>query len=338
MYTALERLTEAEQKPPMGVVYEWIGLSEQVKAQNELMNQEAARLTSVFEKAGHRTAILKGQANARLYPQPWSRQPGDIDIWVDGGREKVIETTKRLGLLKGEIVRYQSDGKTTQSYHHIHLPKNENGVDVEVHYRPSSGNYNPFTNRRLQEFLNAEIDQHQELTDEGFRVPGLRFALVMQLAHIQRHLISEGVGMRQVMDYYYLLRSDVDRQRDEVIGLLRAFGLNHTAGALMWLLHEKLGLEEQYLIAPMDEKRGRMLTKAIVEGGNFGHYHPRNTRMSLWARIRSKHQHRLTMLRFDAREAFWTEMNFVKFFISTIPARIKRRKWSLGGLDSITCR
>ena len=64
----------------------------------------------LFEDEGHRTAILKGQANARLYPQPWSRQPGDIDIWVDGGKDKVMETVRRLGLLKGEIAKFTVDG------------------------------------------------------------------------------------------------------------------------------------------------------------------------------------------------------------------------------------
>lgn len=115
-----------------------VALSERVKAQNELMNQEAARLTKMYEGEGHRTAILKGQANARLYPYAWCRQPGDIDIWVDGGREKVIDSTRKLGLLKGEIAKFSVDGESTLAFHHLHLPKNENGVNVEVHFRPFS--------------------------------------------------------------------------------------------------------------------------------------------------------------------------------------------------------
>ena len=328
VFSALDKLNRAEQKVPVNLVYEWLAQSEHVKAHNELMNLEAARLTKLFEDEGHRTAILKGQANARLYPQPWSRQPGDIDIWVDGGKDKVIETVRRLGLLKGEIAKFMVDGNLTLTYHHIHLPKNENGVDVEVHFRPSSGNKNPFTNRRLQRFLKTEINRENELTPEGFRVPSLKFALVMQLAHIQRHLVSEGVGIRQIIDYYYLLKSDVCCQRKDVSPLLKSFGLNHMAEALMWVLHEKLMLEEEYQIAPLDERRGKMLLRQIMEGGNFGHYHP-DKQHGLGQRILAKNKHRIQMFRFDFCEAFWIELDYFTFILKTIPARIKRRKWSL---------
>ena len=37
------------------------------------------------------TFTLKGQANARLYPDKLSRQPGDIDLWVEGGYKSVVE-------------------------------------------------------------------------------------------------------------------------------------------------------------------------------------------------------------------------------------------------------
>lgn len=328
VFSALDKLNRAEQKVPVNLVYEWLAQSEHVKAQNELMNHEAARLTKIFEDNGHRTAIMKGQANARLYPQPWSRQPGDIDIWVSGGKEKVLDLLRKLGLLKGEIAKYMVDGDLTLTSYHIHLPKNENGVDVEVHFRPSSGNVNPITNRRLQAFLEEEINKENELTPEGFRVPSLKFALVMQLAHIQRHLVSEGVGMRQVIDYYYLLKADDNKQRDDVFYRLSSFGLKHIAEALMWVLHEKLGLEDEYLISPMNERRGKMLLQQIMEGGNFGHYHP-DKRRGLRQRIIAKNKHRIQMFRFDFSEAFWIELEYIIFILKTIPARIKRRKWSL---------
>lgn len=328
VFPALDILNRAEQKVPVKLVYEWLALSEHVKAQNELMNQEAARLTKMFEDEGHRTAILKGQANARLYPHPWSRQPGDIDIWLCGGKEKVIATVRRLGLIEGELSKYSVDGGPSETYHHVHLTKGEKGVDVEVHFRPSSGNVNPFTNRRLQRFLETEINRGNELTPEGFRVPSLKFALVMQLAHIQRHLVSEGVGMRQIIDYYYLLMSDVSCQRKDVSPLLTSFGLSHMAEALMWVLHEKLMLEEKYLIAPLDERRGKMLLQQIMEGGNFGHYHP-DKQHGLRQRIMTKNMHRIQMFRFDFCEAFWIELDYFSFILKTIPARINRRKWSL---------
>lgn len=328
VFPAIDGFVKCGQKPPVELLYEWIGLAEQVRAQNELMNREAARLTALFEKEGHRTAILKGQANARLYPNPLSRQPGDIDIWVSGGRKMVEKTLRKLGLLDGEISKYESE-QATQSYHHIHLRKNENGVDVEVHFRPSSGNQDPFTNRRLQAFLKDEIDGNNELTDSGFRVPSLRFAMVMQLAHIQRHFLGVGIGMRQIIDYYYVLKNTNRSNDTNIPEQLKRFGLDKMAGAMMWVLHEKLGLEEAYLIAPMDEKRGRMLLAVVMEGGNFGYFSPQlQEEFSIAGSLKYRFK-RYELLRFNARETIWGELKYIASFVTSIPERVRRRSWTL---------
>ena len=339
VFPALEILNKYGQKPPMELLYEWIGLAEQVKAQNKLMNREAARLTALFEDEGHRTAILKGQANARLYnchtdesdkgsDLSLLRQPGDIDIWVSGGKERVVQTLRKLHLIDGGMSKYRSAEKAEDSYHHIHLRKNENGVDVEVHFRPSSGNQNPFTNRRLQKYLNQEIDRENEMVGEGFRVPSLRFALVMQLAHIQRHFIEEGVGMRQVIDYYFLLRK-WSMENEELRVDWRSLGLHHIAGALMWVMKEVLQMDDGWMIARPDEKRGRMLLDIIMAGGNFGHFSPEMQQgFSVSGSLKFRLE-KYKMLRFDAREAIWGEVNFYGRFITSIPERIRRRSWTL---------
>lgn len=328
VFPALEILNKSGQKPPMEILYEWIGLAEQVKAQNELMNEEAARLTAFFENEGHRTAILKGQANARLYSYPMSRQPGDIDIWVSGGKKRVVQTLRKLHLIDGGLSKKHSDEKAEDVYHHIHLPQNENGVDVEVHFRPSSGNYDPFTNRRLQKFLNQEIDRENEMVGEGFRVPSLRFALVMQLAHVQRHFIEKGVGMRQIIDYFFLLRK-WSIENEELKVNWKYLGLHHIAGALMWVMKEVLLMDEGWMIACPDEKRGKMLLNVIMTGGNFGQFSPIRQQEYSFVRSLKYRIKQYDMLRFDARETIWGEINYYGKFIASIPERIRRRSWTL---------
>ncbi len=53
---------------------------------------------------------------------------------------------------------------------------------------------------------------------------------------------------------------------------LKRLGLWKFAGAMMYVLHEVLGLDKSKMIAPMDEKRGRLLLDGILEGGNFGQF------------------------------------------------------------------
>ena len=325
IYTAVARLTP-EQQPPMMLAMQWTSEAEAIRGMNGLLNSEAARLTKLFADHGRRTAILKGQANARLYPDPMSRQPGDIDIWVEGGRESVIGLLRKMGLVD-ELARTGFEGKDSLSYHHVHLQPNEKGVTVEVHFRPSSGNYNPITNRRLQHWVEQAIQQTMTVP-EGFSVPSMQFALVMQLAHIQHHFLDGGIGLRQVCDYCLLLQHSTENDRKAVADMLKQLGLQHTACALMWLLGEVLLLDRGQMLCEPDSLRGGWMLRGIMEGGNFGYYSP-STRYGVWRRFCRSKMERLKMMRFDFWEVFWREVAYWKTIFTTIPERIRYRTLSL---------
>ena len=325
-FTAFPRLPKAQQ-PPVELMIRWMGEAEDIRRMNELQNQEAARLTRLFTEAGRRSAILKGQANARLYPDRLSRQVGDIDIWVEGGKKGVVALLMELGLVT-ELGSTSVEGKPTASYHHVHLPPTKDHIVVEVHFRPSSGNFNPFTNRRLQRWLEQEIASSCQPVDEGFNVPSVRFALMMQLSHIQRHFLVVGIGLRQICDYYWLLKNSTDEDRREVASYLSSFGLRYTASALMWVLHEVLHLDEDLMLCPPDSYRGEWMLREIMAGGNFGHHAEREKHGTLRRVLAGRLRH-LKLMRFDFWEEFWVEVNFCKAVITTLPTSIKYRTLSL---------
>ena len=112
LFPALEILNKCGQKPPVELLLEWIGLAEQDRSQNELMNSEAARLTALFENEGHRTAILKGQANARLYnchTEPMEqREQNHVShelcrVATEEDDSQITENTERVATDIGEI-------------------------------------------------------------------------------------------------------------------------------------------------------------------------------------------------------------------------------------------
>ena len=325
-FTASPRLPKAQQ-PPVELMVRWMGEAEDIRRMNELQNQEAARLTRLFTEAGRRSAILKGQANARLYPDRLSRQVGDIDIWVEGGKKGVVALLMELGLVT-ELGSTSVEGKPTASYHHVHLPPTKDHIVVEVHFRPSSGNFNPFTNRRLQRWLEQEIASSCQPVDEGFNVPSVRFALMMQLSHIQRHFLVGGIGMRHVCDYYWLLKNSTEEDRREVASHLSSFGLRYTASALMWVLHEVLHLDEGLMLCQPDSYRGEWMLREIMAGGNFGHHAEREKHGTL-RRVSENKWRLLQLMRFDFWEVIWMEIHFWKAVISTLPTRIKYRTLSL---------
>ncbi len=325
-YTAFSHLSK-DQMPPMELLVKWMAEAETIRGLNKLLNQESARLTQLFSEQGRKTAILKGQANARLYPDKLSRQVGDIDIWVEGGKKGVVALLMELGLVT-ELGSTSVDGKPTASYHHVHLRPTKDHIIVEVHFRPSSGNFNPFTNRRLQRWLEQEIGSSCQPVDEGFNVPSVRFALMMQLSHVQRHFLVGGIGLRHVCDYYWLLKNSTEEDRREVASHLSSFGLRYTASALMWVLHEVLHLDEDLMLCPPDSYRGEWMLREIMAGGNFGHHAEREKHGTLRRVMEGRSRH-LKLMRFDFWEEFWVEVNFCKAVITSLPTRIRYRTLSL---------
>ena len=137
-------------------------------------------------------------------------------------------------------------------------------------------------------------------------VPTKEFNIIFQLSHVYNHLLHEGIGLRQVIDYYYLLKSDGGIQSGDIEADLQYLGLKRIAGAMMWVLHEILGLEAQYLIVPTDERLGKVFLSEILRGGNFGVYNPDNikavTRIKKnWQRIRRDFR----MIMYFPSECLW---------------------------------
>lgn len=235
IYSGIKRLP-AELQPPADLMQQWTLIARRIMATNSLMNATPARLTQIFEERGRKTVILKGLANALLYPDPYMRQADDIDILVEGGRESVIKLLNDMGVMEGK------DFFELSNLHaHVDSGKFGNGlpsgVTVEIHFAPSNNN-SPFTTRSMCRFLEQESSKlgAVSLSHVGFYAPPITFALVMQLSHILRHFYDEGVGLRQIVDYHQLLRQSSENNRALVCDNLNKVGLRHIAGAVMWVM------------------------------------------------------------------------------------------------------
>lgn len=295
---------------PRELALNWFMRVEAIRGYNSQMNMVARQLTDLFGNLGCKSAILKGQANARLYPNPGARQPGDIDIWVSGGKAAVLKVLQKLGLMKGASV----------SEIHAHLAKDIFGLDVEVHFVPCGCNYNPFADRHMQKFLREELER-AERVPEGFFAPSVRFAMVMQLSHIRRHFFGLGIGLRQLVDYFVLIQNSTAADREAVREMLPRMGLAHIAGAVMYVLGEVLGLEDAKMLCPPDSGRGKVLLREVLADGNFG-AHAKRAKGSVvmwWIKNRLRI---FRLLRFDLAESFWLLLRYWGGFVFLIPMRI----------------
>ena len=336
---------------PIGreLLMNWMGKAQQIRRQNMKVNVVAGKLFSMLREDGMRCCVLKGQGNALMYPNSYSRTPGDIDVWIDASRERIMEYAQKKFEL-GDDIRLQ------------HLETSLDGVPVELHFFPCSMN-NPIYHTRLQKWFRRNADlqcSHIVGLPDGagdIAIPTTAFNVIYQLTHLYHHFFDEGIGMRQIIDYYYVVcdfykvyqnsskthpssltlkggststpspssseGGDVTALRcseplrskdggpskvspgcagwdrldgsgdmtsdasassasttdssastalDVVQSDLKHLGFWKFAGAVMYVLHETLGLSEEKMIAPMDEKRGKLLLAEILNGGNFGQH------------------------------------------------------------------
>lgn len=263
-----------EQWPPRTLLFEWIGLAEAIRATNEQVSKRCCKLQTLFSEAGIRSSILKGQAIAGYYGDSLTqyRQPGDIDIYVDCGLEGALKFAKERGL------KY-----VDWDYKHLHLDIFK-GTEVEMHYRVEVL-LNIRKNRMLQKWF---MEHHDEIfnDNEGLNTnqtngtnkivtPTTDFNRFYILLHIYRHFLYEGVGLRQLMDYYFVLLAEDAKNSFDLQKDLKKYGMWRFAQGIMWVMNEVFGLERKYMYCEPLENEGKFILEEIIEGGNFGHYDER---------------------------------------------------------------
>ena len=318
-FRGVEQLPEA-QRPPKALLMQWMMATERIKAMNAEMDRKAVVVAEKFRSEGFPGVVLKGQGIAKLFQvslidngqltmdndhpdenknaghpkdkfsifnSQFSikeyRTPGDIDIWLHGGRKEILRYVRQ----------HVPDCKPV--YHHVDFPVIKE-LDIEVHFTPSWMN-SPVTNRRLQRWFRSFNFQTVPLFIEGrteqsgaegvasvarrensteLPTPSLAFNRVYILVHIYRHLFHEGIGLRQLLDYYFVLTQGfTEEERAETMRTLRSLKMQRFTAAVMWVLQEVYGMDDRYLLTKPDEKEGRFLLGEIMLAGNFGHYDER---------------------------------------------------------------
>ena len=195
LFYGIQRLPK-ELAPEQKLLMQWMVMAEQIRKQNIRLFQDSVKVCQNFENEGFANCILKGQGNALLYPNPYMRTPGDIDIYLSGGRRKIMKYVDQV--CPNQVMRY----------HHVDFPVMKTAI--EVHFTPSYM-FCPIHNRRMQklfgEVMGEQCNYRVSLPD-GYgeiHVPQVSFNVIYILSHLYRHIFTEGIGLRQLLDYYYVV-------------------------------------------------------------------------------------------------------------------------------------
>ena len=249
LFHGIQRLPK-ELAPEQKILMQWMVMAEQIRKQNIRLFQDSVKICQNFKNEGFANCILKGQGNALLYPDPYMRTPGDIDIYLSGGRRKIMKYVDQV--CPNQVMRY----------HHVDFPVMKTAI--EVHFTPSYM-FCPIHNRRMQKWFGKVMDlqcSNVVTLPDGYgeiTVPTMNFNVIYILSHLYRHVFTEGIGLRQLIDYYFVLVKSEEGRVKNLTALqreLKYLGLWKFAGAVMYVLHETLGLPEAKMIAPIDVNEG----------------------------------------------------------------------------------
>lgn len=284
---------------PDSLFMQWLAMTTNIQQQNEEMDKKTAEVCALLNKFGLECAVLKGQGVALLYKDnpecninlSLLRQSGDIDVWVKGGFDVVNDFVQKT--------RPTDD----IAYHRFHYDMYAD-TEVELHHRPTLMR-NLFDDRRLQQWCDSFGAETFVATTKGFSVPSLTFNRIFILTHIYRHFLFEGIGLRQLMDYYFVLiyQKGTDMQIRQEVGLLSEIKMKRFASAVMWVLGYVFGMEREYMLCDPNEKEGRFIIEEIMQTGNFGHGDSRYIGNS---KVKRMTKHGLHLLMHYPSEVLWT--------------------------------
>lgn len=290
---------------PEVVYLRWMGMAAKIQQRNEVVNRQCVELQERIGADGYKSCVLKGQAVASLYGSLSSlRQSGDIDIWMVSEPQKVIKWARATESL------YYYD------YHHADLSLFPD-TEIELHYRPSLSR-NLYRNVRLQKWFKIEGAKHIIYREElGFAVPDYIFNVVLTMNHNFWHLLYEGVGFRQIMDLYFVLRSCPNQeQKNEALNLLKQLKLSKFVSASMGIMKEEFDLEDEFMLCDPDKDAGRFLLDEIMQAGNFGKHDKRlddgrykTSRVGLmWSWMK----HSLRLIKHYPSDVLWTPIGILR--------------------------
>lgn len=235
---------------------------------HSLLNRTLAGLKACLDSHDIHCILFKGQGAALNYPNPLSRQCGDIDMYVGN---KNFE--KALKVLKPE-----SDDSVSNYKYLKHFNVEKDGVELEIH-RIAEIIPGRRMNNLFQEWSERYLEGNNldvvEIGGVAVNLPPHQFNALYIMNHAWHHFMNGGIGLRQVCDWtMFMHRHHADIDPVVLEQDLKTFGLTRAWQIIAGVAVEYLGLpaEECPLYSGKLSAKSRLMLDVIWNEGNFGFY------------------------------------------------------------------
>lgn len=258
----------AELQPDMQSKMKILSMATRTIQAHALLNRKIAEIKTRMDSYGMHTVLFKGQGVASTYPNPQSRQCGDIDLYVG---------TRNFGKAL-ELLNPDSEQNADDYKHQKHFSFEEDGVHIEIH-RIAENIPGIKRDELFQEWTvrNLEGPDVRKVEIGGVMVntPPINFNAIYIMNHAWHHFVTGGIGLRQICDWsMHLHRFHKEIEIEALQNNLQSFGLTRAWKILACVAVEHLGLPEGE--CPLYDKaysnKADKLLNVIWREGNFGHH------------------------------------------------------------------
>ncbi len=218
------------------------------------------RTLDLLREAGILAAVHKGASVARLYPAQYLRTMGDIDILV---KEEAYQHAAQILAGAG----YQKSDEE----HWYHILLFSDGITIEIHKaiaRTPVGE----AGKRLEKLMADAVESACPAVygDKRFPVLKLKHQAVALLMHMQKHMTSSGIGLRQLCDWMVFVASVDQKDIQDIIEAEKSVGLEQFSRIMTWTCVRFLGLgsDKAWHRAP-DETLCCLAIEDVMRGGNM---------------------------------------------------------------------
>jgi hypothetical protein len=238
----IDGVAQDSMRPDNGLWDKWVAHLFFLEQANRYIAQRGEAWIGKLAEAGISATVFKGASVATWYPEPLHRSLGDVDIVITEGWNRLE------GILTEEsrnLFRKDEDEVVLEE-------KNQLMVEFHRHWECL---YNPLTHRRLLQICRSAQPGDKELY------------FVCLILHIQRHILTYGVGLKQICDVAVMLRwASLDLEK--VASLLHRLHAERFSRLLFGFIACHLGGVEHYPLVPVTAGKGwERLNKAILQEG-----------------------------------------------------------------------
>lgn len=292
--------------PGDALMIRWVAQTNRIEQQNQRMDAIVKQIFRLMTGNGLHPILQKGQGVAAFYEYPLLRECGDIDLYFASEEEE----QKAIGLMRkqGCTPEHKPDGSNTYHWQ---------GVEIEHHTRLFDL-HNPLLTSYLSTLMRTYGTTGMPM-QPTVSVPSPLLNLVMLNAHLLKHLMGHGVGLRQFCDMaraYHTLLGSYDPEALKAV--YKRTGLLKWSVQLHTLLTKHLGVSHTELpdIGTDKEVSSRLL-HIVLEGGNFGQHGETKgkTSQTRWERklhtLLSFWKRRGFSNAYARKEAFWTSVRLI---------------------------